>query len=263
MGAGGVALSTQPPTKFVVVAMRRTASSYLVQLLGNHPEIHCCGEIFIPESVNIRWPEARGGRRAVRALEDKLKTQRGSDPQAFLARLFTLDFQKTVVGFKMFRSHHPAMFERIMADRGILKIVHYRANVLARYASHLAARMTGDFGRYASKPPVVFDPAEFRAYHNEQAAFYDAVLRGLSVSGQSYRLSRFDETNNDAARLRLFQFLGTSPATPPLPEQPSVSRVTDTLSRFSNPKEARAFLRAHGLMHWAREGEALFEPLRN
>ncbi len=250
-----------PRTKFVIVAMRRTASSYLVQSLGNHPEIHCCGEVFIPESVNTRWPEKLGGRRVVRELERELKAQRGTDPDAFLARLLALDFGKPVVGFKMFRSHHPAMFERILDDPAILKIVHYRANVLARYASNLAARMTGEFGRYATKPPVVFDAEEFAKYHDEQAAFYDEVLRRLAASGQRCHLSRYDEINNDAARLSLFQFLGTAPHTPPLPEQPAVKGDTDTLSRFSNPKEARAFLRANGLLHWAREGETLFEPL--
>jgi Sulfotransferase family len=252
---------SQPPTKFVIVAMRRTASTYLVQMLGNHPEIHCCGEIFIPEGVGIRWPEERGGRRSTRELESELKTQRGSDPDAFLARVFALDFQKPAVGFKMFRSHHPAMFERILDDRSILKIVHFRANVLARYASNLAARMTGNFGRYAVKPPVTFDAAEFTKFHNEQAAFYDGVLRHLAASGQSCHLSRFDEINNDAARLGLFKFLGAAPITPPLPEKPAVMGGTDTLSRFSNAKEARAFLRERGLLHWAREGETSFAPI--
>jgi len=252
---------SQPRAKFAIVAMRRTGSSYLVQLLGSHPEIHCCGEIFMPESVNTRWPIARGGRRAVREVESELKAQRGSDPHGFLAHLFTLDFQKPVVGFKIFPGHHPAMLEYILADRSVLKIVHYRTNILARYASNLAARKTGDFGKYATKPAVTFDAAEFTRYHDEQAAFYDRILRGLAASGQPYQLSRYDEINNEAAMLAVFKFLGVEPSMPPLPEHPAVRGGADVLSRFSNPKDVRTFLRAHDLLHWAREGDTLFAPL--
>ncbi|HEX4861312.1 MAG TPA: hypothetical protein VFV07_08750, partial [Rhizomicrobium sp.] len=225
------------------------------------PEIHCCGEIFMPESVNIRWPLARGGRRAVRELEHELKAQRGHDPRGFLERLFTLDFEKPVVGFKIFPGHHPAMLDDILADRGVLKIVHYRTNILARYASNLAARETGDFGKHGSKPPVAFDAAQFTRYHDEQAGFYDGLLRRLAASGQSYHLSRYDEINNEAAMLAVFKFLGAEPSMPPLPEHPAIRGGTDVLARFSNPKEVRAFLRERDLLHWAREGDTLFAPL--
>ena len=241
--------------------MKRTGSSYLVNLLGSHPEIHCCGEIFNPDGVNLRWPKESGGRRAAREQESELEALRQTDPAAFLERVLATDFGRPVVGFKIFKNHHPKMLAHILADRNIAKIVHFRANVLARYASNLAARKSGNFGRVGEKPQVEFNEEEFVAYHNEHAVFFDEVLRKLSAEGQHYHVSRYDEINNPACVSGLLKFLGVTPELAAVPDQPPNRGSSETLSRFTNPKEVKAFLRAHDLLHWVREGETLFMPI--
>src|ERR1700733_1661572 len=62
--------------RFAIVGLKRTGSSYLINLLGGHPEIHCCGEIFNPDGVNLRWPKDSGGRRAARELEKEIESLR-------------------------------------------------------------------------------------------------------------------------------------------------------------------------------------------
>jgi len=247
--------------RFAIVGLKRSGSSYLVNLLGGHPEIHCCGEIFNPDGVNLRWPKEAGGRRAVREQEIELESLRQTDPVAFLERVYATDFDRPVVGFKIFKNHHPKMLAHILADGNIAKIVHFRANVLARYASNLAARKSGNFGRVGEKPQVEFNEEEFTAYHNEHAVFFDEVLRKLSADGQRYHVSRFDEINSPACVAGLLKFLGVTPNLPAVPDQPSNRGSSDILSRFTNFREVKAFLRAHDLAHWAREGDTLFTTI--
>jgi hypothetical protein len=68
--------------RFAIVGLQRTGSSHLVELLSRHPEIHCCGEIFNPDRINLRWPESMGGRRAGREIVNELRSIREQDPQA-------------------------------------------------------------------------------------------------------------------------------------------------------------------------------------
>jgi hypothetical protein len=240
--------------RFAIVGLKRTGSSYLVNLLGGHPQIHCCGEIFNPDGVNLRWPKEAGGRRAARELESELEALRATDPVTFLERVYATDFGRPVVGFKIFKNHHPEMLTHILADRNIAKIVHSRANGLARYASALAKRLAGPAGRHAEKPPVAFDAAQFAPFHREHATFFDETEQRLAASGQDFHRSRYEELNNPARLIDMLNFLGVAPELPPLQGPPPNRGSSDVLSRFSNPEAAEAYLRDHGLMQWAHEG---------
>jgi hypothetical protein len=239
--------------RFAIVGLQRTGSSYLVNLLGSHPEIHCCGEIFNPDGINLRWPENMGGRRAGREIVSELKELRPRDPQAFLQSVFAIEFGATAVGFKIFPGHNPQMFERILDDRDIAKIVHSRDNGLARYASLRAARTTRDFVSGAEKPLVAFKAKQFAPFHLEHATFFDEIERRIAARGQRLHRSHFEELSDPTRLIALLEFLGVAPELPPLPQPPANRGSSDVLSRFSNPEAAEAYLREHNLMHWARE----------
>ena len=239
--------------RFAIVGLKRTGSSYLVNLLGSHPQIHCCGEIFNRDGVNLRWPKAMGGRPAGREIESELKELRARDPQTFLARVLAIDFGRPVQGFKIFHKHNRPMLERILDDPDIAKIVHRRENGLARYASALAARAAGDSGRHAQKPLVEFDAAGFAAFHREHATFFDETERRLGAAGQSFHVSRYEELNIPSRLTAMLEFLRVAPELPPLQEPPPNRASSDVLSRFSNPQAAEAYLRDHDLMEWALE----------
>ncbi|HVU20223.1 MAG TPA: sulfotransferase [Rhizomicrobium sp.] len=236
--------------RFAIVGLQRTGSSYLVHLLGSHPEIHCCGEIFNTGSLNLRWPKEMERRReTTRALRE----MRTRDPQEFLEGMFALDFGTRATGFKIFPSQNPAMFERILDDRSIAKIVHSRENGLARYASLRAARATGDFVGYEEKPLVEFKARRFKEFLDEHAAFFDGLERRLTADGQRFHRSRFEDFKYPERMTPILEFLGVAPTLPPLMAPPANTGPSDVLSRFSNPEDAEAYLREHNLMHWARE----------
>jgi hypothetical protein len=242
--------------RFAIVGLKRSGSSYLVNLLGSHPEIHCCSEIFNPQGVNLRWPKAKGGRLAGERIQSELHALRERDPQGFLARVFAIDFGKPVVGFKIFRNHNRPMLERILEDRDIAKIVHSRDNGLARYASSLARRQAGDGGRHAAKPSVEFDAAKFAPFQREHVTFFDETERRLAAGGQRFHRSRYEELNDPARLTAMLDFLRVAPELPPLREPPANRGSSDVLSRFSNPEAAQTYLRDHDLMHWAREASS-------
>jgi hypothetical protein len=239
--------------RFAIVGLQRTGSSYLVNLFARHPEIHCCGEIFSPGGIHLRWSGNMGGHRAARETVNTLREIRERDPQEFLNAVFAIDFGKPAVGFKIFPSHNPSMFERILADRDIAKIVHSRDNGLARYASLRAARATSDFVGNAEKPPVEFKAKKFAEFHREHAMFFDDIARRLAADGQRFHRSRFEDFNNPVRLAATLEFLGVMPELPPLQEPPANRGSPDVLSRFTNPEIAEAYLREHNLMHWARE----------
>jgi hypothetical protein len=248
---------TDTPQRFVIIAEGRTGSSHLVRVLNSHPQIRCHYEVFHGKTVHALTPGLKGEARE--ELRAELLALRKIDPMAYLERIYALDDGRPVVGFKIFGKHNPPMLEHLMADGAIRKVVLFRANVLARYASLMAAHETGEWSS-GVRTLVKFDADEFLGGYDRYLLFIDRTIRTLTETGQPFRVVRYDELNNHALMNALTQFLG---ATVPLPE-PEANEANrgspDILTRFSNPKEVEAFLRAHGAMHWAYEGDTRFTP---
>ncbi|MDQ2762336.1 MAG: hypothetical protein M3Y22_02225 [Pseudomonadota bacterium] len=251
--------------RFVVIASARTGSSHLMTELARQPEIWSHGEIFHRKRVTVRLP----GWPAVGPppeMEAELRASRAVDPEVFLETVYAMNFGRSYVGFKMFERHGLAMIDRLIDDRAIAKIVLYRANVLANYASKLVASEAGAWGvieqeRRAAVPPVTFEAKAFAAHHDTYMAFYAHTLARLNDSGQSYALVRYDELNSPLLMARVTAFLGVTSAPGPSPAPEPVRGSSDILSRFANPGAARHFLKLHGRSEWASEGEVNFNSL--
>jgi hypothetical protein len=237
----------------------------LVTQLAREDKIWCHDEVFHANEVFVRWP---GWPRvtAPEAVERELRDLRAEDPEAFLNRIFALDFDRAHVGFKIFEWQHPSMLTRILEDPQILKIVLFRANVLAVHASELVASAAGVWGvidqeRRAAIPPVLFDPESFCRFHNRYVAFYARVLERIHSTGQKCQFIRYDELNNSYILANLVSSLGviSAPGKSPAPEP--VRGQAHILSRYSNSEEVLEFLRAHSRLEWASEGDVDFEPL--
>jgi hypothetical protein len=243
--------------RFVIIGEGRTGSSHLVRVLNGHPQIRCHYEVFHGKTVHAVTPELKGEARE--ALRDELLPLRKGDPMAYLARIFALDGGRPIVGFKIFGKHNPPMLEHLMADRAIRKVVLFRANALARYASLMAAHETGEWSS-GVRTLVTFDAEEFLAGYDRYLLFIDQTIRALATTDQPFRVVRYDELNNHALMTALTHFLGATELLPE-PEEKAVNRGSpDILTRFANPKDVEAFLRARGVMHWAYEGDTLFTP---
>jgi hypothetical protein len=158
------------------------------------------------------------------------------------------------------------MLAQIVADPGIAKIVLFRANVLANYASKLVASQAGVWGvneqeRRAAVPPVRFEAQAFVAHHDKYMGFYARTLALLNETGQAYQLVRYDELNSQTLIAKLVRFLGVASAPRPSPAPDPVRGSVDILSRFSNPGAARHFLKLRSRSEWAHESEVNFNPL--
>ena len=245
---------------FVIVGATRTGSSHLASYLNRHPEICCHGEAFNPRRVHVRYGKAKVDAAGKQRLESELKELRTKDPPAFLERLFRFAPRCRHAGFKIFEGHHRDVLEAMLENDSIRKVVLFRANALARFASNLAAKETQTWGSNPERPPVEFDAKLFEQQTARYFRFFARTLRTLNQNGQSYFFLRSDELNNELRLIDLLRFIGAEPI---LPKQETVfERVrgsADIASRFSNANDVLTYLRAKDLMHWAYEGDLYFQ----
>jgi LPS sulfotransferase NodH len=236
---------------FVIVATRRTGSSYLTGLLRHQPDVFCHGEIFNVARV-------QGQKTAPRwkiENEAELLALRATDPAAFLARFGEIKFGRAIVGFKMMATHDPQMMAHILGDPAIRKIVLSRQNLLAQYASDVAALQTKEYGGKAEKPLVRFRGKRFERFIERTRGFYERTEETLRTSGQEYLALRFDQINDAASIAGLLKFIGSEAGSPIFQAPPANRASADVLSRFDNPDIALAWLEQHGLAHWRLENE--------
>lgn len=249
-------------TRFVIVGGGRSGSSHLVWTLNRSPDVMCHSEVFHGKQVPLRLAERaaeQAGSGDPAATRAQLTDLRSVDPFSYLERVYVTTKGKPVVGFKMFRAHNPLVLDRILVDAGIRKILLFRANALARYASLQTAHAMGDW-HGKDKPRVSFDPEKFVEVTEGYTRFIEETLNALTASNQPYRFVRYDELNNPALLQSLMTFLGARALDFNDGAKRSEVRASpDILSRFSNPEDAEAFLRGRGLMHWAYEGDTVFD----
>lgn len=237
---------------FVILALQRTGSSHLMGALRLHPEIFCHGELF----NTARFQASTTSPQWRIENETELLALRAADPRKFLERMSTLSFSKTFVGFKMMSAHDPAIFEAVLTDPRIGKIVTTRENGLARYASLAAARRSGKFGNTGSKGPIHFEARAFGDHLAEDAAFHARVRGALAASGQSVHLFRFEHINSRSAIQAACRFVGARSPVIEMRPPPDNRATGDVLSRFSNPSAVRDYLKERGLLAWSIENLA-------
>jgi len=244
--------------RFAIIGSPRTGSSHLVTLLGSHPEILCNGNVFHPKNVWVFWPK----KDLTEETRSELLELRRRDPEALLDRVFASSYGREHVGFKIFQGQNDRILDRLIADRNIRKIVLYRRNVLANYASSLAAKRSGDWGgkaegRLEENPKVSFDENKFMVFHDAYVEFYRDIINRLNDKNQVFHLTYYEDINNPLLFGTLLRFIGV--AGDASPASVKVHHVkqnpSDILSRFANFPTVLEFLRTHGLLHWLHEGE--------
>jgi hypothetical protein len=244
--------------KFAIIASARTGSSHLVDKLREHPEILCHGEVFHHNEVWVYRPKGKIGDDA----HAELRELRRTDPEALMERVFAADYGRASVGFKIFAGQCDPVLDKLVNDRSVRKVVLYRRNVLANFASGLAAKDTGKWGtRKASGPEVdhrvQFRPAHFTRFHERYVGFYRRIIETLNANREVFLPLDYEDINNPYLFASLVNFIGGDPAQcgerlrKPLKKQGR----TDILSRFSNPDVVRAFLEKNRLLHWMHESD--------
>lgn len=243
-------------TRFVIIAAPRTGSNWLCARLRAQPDVWCHGEVFHPGKVWIRTPseyDPFGD-----AYQAELRAIREIDRVEFLNRIFGLSFGRSHAGFKIFEGHGDREAFKLAKDQSLAKVILSRNNFLAVYASRLVALQTRAYSAEqmlrVERPPVFFSKEEFSKYRSANAGFYSRILSRLDQTEQPYFGIRYDQVGTVQGIAALLKYLGAR--TDVMPDStPDVRGSSDILSRFSNPEVAEAYLREHGLMHWAYEGD--------
>jgi len=246
--------------RFVIIGSPRTGSSHLVNMLGAHPEVLCNGNIFHPKHVWVFWPDAD----LSRAVKAELREQREADPERLTERVFSTNYGRPHVGFKIFEGQNDRILSKLIEDDSVRKVVLYRKNVLASYASKLIARKTGEFDATDDKKPqeapkVKFIAEKFMLFHNGYNKFYREVITHLVNARQNFHFINYEEINDPYLFGSLLNFIGANPLLGISKEDQYKIHMkqnsSNICSRFANHEEVEQFLRQQGLLHWAQEGE--------
>jgi hypothetical protein len=256
--------------RFVIFAAPRTGSSHLVNTLSGHPAIFCHGNIFAQRMMPVFWPKAeRPPAPEAQAKKTALRELRDADPNGFLEKVFQMDHGREHVGFKIFEGQNDSMLEKLAREPSVRKVVLFRKNVLANFASAIAAAKSGTWGAEKGEDQpgeiqkIRFDRKKFAKFHKKYIGFYQRVLEHLNDAGEPFHLINYDEINDLLFLRGLVRFIGADPRQEILEDTQRKQQVKlnpgDIMSRFSNPEDAGAFLTENNLLHWQHEGLTSFQ----
>lgn len=240
---------------FVIIAMPRSGSTRLCDILGRHPAVACHLEIFHPQEVQAHFPRDLG-------LEIMDPITRDANPKLFLDKflVFNEDWFKGRQrhGFKVMldRNQLKSLTEVIAVDPRLRKIVLYRDNLLASYASVEMALSTGfwhrtDGGTSTGPEParkIAFDWDRFFAFAGEQMMTRAAVEEAMHRGHQPFLPIAYEETLTARGMERVWAFLNL----PPIADE-GVYRRTHArrlLDYFSNPEQVSLAARSLGRPEW-------------
>lgn len=233
-------------------------------MLGAYPDIFCNGNIFKAQKMQLFWPD----RELQHGKRDELMKMRDENPEGFADLVFSSGFGKPHVGFKMFQGQQDDLLFRFIGSESIRKIVLYRRNVLANYASALSARETNQYsvesGGQRVETKVHFSIGQFVRFHNRYVGFYRAILDRLNSFPHNYLFLDYENLNEAGVLGGVATFIGASPNTNKAERQYrrlSKQGTNNIVARFENKDEVSAFLERHGLMCWAHEGPASLDAL--
>lgn len=185
---------------FVMFAEMRTGSNFLESNLNALAGVHCHGEAFNPHFIG------QPGRDEILGIT---YAQRLQDPHSLLSAI--KDDAGHLGGFRYFHDHDPRIFEAVMEDRGIAKIVLTR-NPVESYVSWKIASATGQWkltnAKHAKSDVVTFDGPEFEAHLTALQDFQLRLLRGLQTSGQTAFYIDYEDIADLAVMNGLAAFLG-------------------------------------------------------
>lgn len=181
-------------------AEMRTGSNFLESNLNALAGVHCYGEAFNPHFIG--QPDRAD-------ILGVTLAQRQKDPQALLAAM--QDDPAHLAGWRYFHDHDPRVFDAIMADRGIAKIILTR-NPVDSYVSWKIAAATGQWkltnAKHAKSDVIAFDGPEFEAHLAALQEFQLRLMRGLQVTGQTGFYIDYDDIQDLEVMNGLAAFLG-------------------------------------------------------
>ena len=237
---------------FVIFAEMRTGSNFLESNLNAIAGVTCHGEAFNPFFI--------GGEDKTVLLGVSLPA-RNADPGALLAAM--RDQTPGLSGFRYFHDHDPRVFDLVVDDPGVAKVILTR-NPLECYISWKIAKASDQWWlantKHLKSVQPEFDIGEFGARLDDVQGFQKRLVNRLQVSGQTAYYIDYEDILDLKVINGLAGFLGVA------------GRLADMVFRFkkqnpeaiadkvSNPDAMRAGLAAMDFFNIAHTPN--FEPKR-
>ena len=219
---------TQKFRGFVVFAEMRTGSNLLEATLNSVKRVTCFGEAFNPYLMG--WP----GKDEMKGIT---KAERDADPLRLLYAL--LDKPNHLPGFRYFHDHDPRVFDAIIDDPTVAKIILTR-NPVDSYVSMVQARATNQWKlnetQTAIPATVRFDAAKFHEMTGRIEEFRLTIQRRLQASGQTGFWLGYEDLRDTGVMTGLLHWLGRTelehvpPATDLVPQNPQ--ELSEKVSNF-------------------------------
>lgn len=237
-------------TKFVIVGLARTGSSFVTNSLYGHKDILMHGEPF--QTENLDWH--------IRAevLPEIDLTQRDTAPIEFINHFYELNHGYAYVGAKILYGQNDVALEAVCRNPSFMKIFIRRANLLANYSSFLLAEKTNVWNAHEDEfidrksAKVVFDPDGFREFlHWEEGRANDLLRIAEADSGQWLMIFYSSHNMKDQVN-KVRDFLGVD-RTDSIYSSLKRFNTNIILDRFENPQDVEATLAAIGHPEWRAE----------
>lgn len=176
------------PTRFVILATPRCGSNWLCSLLDSHPEILCHHELFNPDGIHLS--------RSLRNKPDVMRQlQKHPAPLNLLTQAWNQAKSFKAVGFKLNLGQSALIFDQVLNDKHVRKIIISRRNRIRSYVSEMNAEKTGVWESFPESAPMP-DPGPLRVNVHD-------LLRVTQRNQDYYRKLRdlLDETAQAALEL--------------------------------------------------------------
>ncbi len=241
---------------FVLIASQRTGSNMLVSVLDSHPSIRCHGELFRRKNV-----KGVGALKVLSEIDDVYASEeyREQHYREYLdAVRSTEEDQNVLFGFKLMLNQAENARAEIVNDQAVKKVLLYRENALAVYASNLIARATGQgvaiVGREIKQAKVGFDEERFEKFLRNYVSRYEEVRNQLRKRPRSewMELSYVNACKPEGIE-KVLGFLGGNSKGIALSSKTAKRNSSVIVDRFSNPEIVKDHLKKIGRSEWAEE----------
>ena len=226
-------------SSFVIFAEMRTGSNFLESNLNAIPGITCHGEAFNPYFI--------GGEGKTDLLGVTL-TQRNADPARLLAAM--RDATAGLAGFRYFHDHDPRVFDLVVDDPAVAKIILTR-NQLESYISWKIAKESDQWWlantKHLKSVRPRFELSEFKARLDALQSYQKTLLNRLQISGQTAYYIDYDDVLDLKVLGGLAAFLGIEGRLADLVFKFKKQNPEPLLDKVANPEEMVAGL---GRMDW-------------
>lgn len=193
--------------RFVILAAPRSGSNMLCSMLDSHPDILCHHELFNPGGIFYALPLRDSPFQLARNMQE-----RDQQPLQFLSKAWQQHAGKSCIGFKMTYQQNLTVFNSVLANPEIKKIILRRKNTVKSYVSKLIAEKSGvweDYGeaRHDKSLQVEVDLQLLRQDIAANQDYYAHIDQRLEQTQQQCLHLEYEQLTDDACQREILAYL--------------------------------------------------------